>query len=80
MEDEAKAQEIAFHLTDWDDDLEGLIKIYESEETLSDDEISRIIFKLLVHLPEHLAAAKKLAGVGLIQDIFDVGITEEDDY
>jgi hypothetical protein len=77
--DEAIASEIAFHLTDWKEDLELLVQIYEKEESLSDEQISKIIYTFLAHVPNHLAAAKKLIGLGPIEDVFNVGIAEEDE-
>ncbi len=76
--DEAIAGEIAFHLTDWKEDLESLVQIYEKEESLSDEQVSKIIYMFLAHVPNHLAAAKKLIGLGPIEDVFSVGVTEED--
>ena len=36
-------------------------------------------FSSLAHVPDHVAAAKKLAGVGPIEDIFGVGVLIEDE-
>ena len=71
------ARDIAFHMTDWDHNLEDMMRLYEEQESLSDDEIIDIIIQFLAHVPEHGAAAKKLAGVGPITDIFEVGVLEE---
>ncbi len=76
--DEAVAKEIAFHLTDWKEDLDGFVEIYEREEFLSDEQISKIIFRFLAHVPNHVAAAKKLIGLGPIEDVFDVNVLKED--
>ena len=73
------ARDIAFHMTDWDHNLEDMMRLYEEQESLSDDEIIDIIIQFLAHVPEHVAAAKKLAGVGPITDIFEVGVLEESD-
>lgn len=73
------ARDIAFHMTDWDHNLEDIVRLYEQQETLTDDEIIHIIIQFLAHVPEHVAAAKKLAGVGPITDIFEVGVLEEEE-
>ena len=70
------ARDIAFHMTDWDHNLEDIVRLYEQQEKLSDDEIIDIIIQFLAHVPEHVAAAKKLAGVGPITDIFEVGLLQ----
>ena len=33
------AEDIAFHMTDWDHDVDGLIRLYDQPEAFSDDEI-----------------------------------------
>jgi len=79
MGDQAIANEIAFHMTDWDHDVDDLIKLYEQPEALNDDEILKLVIGFLIHVPNHVAAAKKLAGVGPMEDIFKVGLFEEDE-
>jgi hypothetical protein len=73
------AQDIAFHMTDWDSDLIELVELYQHPQKLSDDEFEIAIYKFLAHVPNHLAAAKKLAGLGPIEDVFQVGVLEEDE-
>ena len=73
------ANDIAFHMTDLEDDLNQILKLYQESEQLKDEEIRRIIIKFLAHVPNHVAAAKKLAGLGPIEDIFNVGVLVEDD-
>ena len=71
-------RDIAFHMTDWGNDLEEMVKLYEQPQAFSEDEIREIIIGFLVHVPNHVAAAKKLIGLGPIEDIFEVGIFKED--
>src|SRR5258708_2276009 len=73
------ARDIAFHLTDWDHNLEEISRMYNQFPEMSDDEILRIIVKFLAHVPNHLAAAKKLMGLGPIEDIFGAGVLQEDE-
>ena len=78
-EDPEVARDIAFHMTDWDDDFERLLKLYEHPEAFTDDEITSVLYQLLAHVPNHLAAAKKLSGMGPTEDIFKVGVLEGDE-
>ena len=73
------AGEIAFHVTDWAEDVDDLVRLYEQAESLSDEEIRKTVIQLLAHVPNHVAAAKKLIGMGSIEDVFSVGVHEEDD-
>ena len=65
--------------TDWKEDLDEISRLYNDAERLSDDEIQDIIIKFLAHVPNHVAAAKKLVGLGPIEDVFKVGVLEEDE-
>ena len=76
---EDRAREIAFHLTDWDNNLEDLVKLYDPSQELNNGEVIRIIVEFLVHVPNHVAAAMKLFGLGPIEDLFEVGVLQEDD-
>jgi hypothetical protein len=73
------AQDLAFHMTDWNAELEQLSSLYRNIDSVNDEEISRVIFRFLAHAPNHIAAAKKLIGFGPIEDIFGVGVLEEDE-
>jgi hypothetical protein len=75
----AEASEVAFHLTDWKHNLDDLMEVYEKANELSDDRIERIVMLFLAHAPNHIAAAKKLVGLGPIEDVFNVGVLKEDD-
>jgi hypothetical protein len=76
--DQRVSNDIAFHMTDWKENLEQLVKLYQHSELLNDEQIRKIIITFLAHVPNHVAAAKKLVGLGPIEDIFKVGVTEED--
>ncbi len=73
------ADDLVFHIIDWKDDLYELVGMYENLECLSDDEIRDIIIGFLAHAPNHIAAAKKLIGLGPIEDVFNIGVFEEDE-
>ena len=57
---EAECSEIAFHSTDWLDELELLCSTFDNIETLSDEEIYNNLLKFLIHAPEHIVRAAKL--------------------
>jgi ABC-type uncharacterized transport system ATPase subunit len=71
-------EDIAFHMTDWRENLDELVGLYQNIERLSDGQIRKIVIGFLAHAPNHIAAAKKLAGLGPIEDVFKVGVLEED--
>ena len=73
------SEDIAFHMTDWEEDLFSFVHLYESAERLTNDEIREMIIGFLAHAPNHVAAAKKLIGLGPIEDIFNVGVLREDE-
>ncbi|MCM1565549.1 MAG: hypothetical protein NC238_06280 [Dehalobacter sp.] len=74
--EEGEAVDLSFHMTDWLSDLEDLIKFYSTPEGYSDEEVERILLRFLAHVPEHLAAAKKiLYGFG-VSDTFGIGAVE----
>lgn len=76
---EATVRDIAFHMTDWLDDLRSLQAFYDAPANLSTKEIEQLLIKFLVHAPNHLAAACKLLTDIPVTDIFGVGATSESD-
>ncbi len=72
------AQDIAFHMTDWLSDIKDLQDIYSNIENVTNDEITSFVYKFLAHVPNHLNAAMKLSGIGKVEDVFQVGIFEDD--
>lgn len=71
-------RDIAFHMTDWLDDFEELAQVFDVSKEMSEEQIQKIVSGFLIHASNHIAAAKKLAGFGPMEDIFQVGILEED--
>ena len=71
--------DIGFHMADWKEDLDRLVSLYSRIDTADDEEIRTVLIRFLCHAPNHLAAAKKLMGLGPMEDIFEVGILREDD-
>jgi hypothetical protein len=54
---EEQAREIAFHLTDWIDDLVPFADFLENPRAVDGDKAMDIIVKFLAHAPNHLHAA-----------------------
>ena len=53
-------------------------EMYKRLPNVKDKEIREAVINVLVRAPNHLAAAKKVIGLGPIEDIFGVGVLEED--
>jgi len=68
-----KAQEIAFHLSDWNAEAAFLVALHLFPEKFTPEEILEGINDLLIHAPNHLAAAAALADCPG-DDIFNVGV------
>lgn len=72
-------RDIVFHLTDWLSDLEKWSVFCENPSQYSADEARHILYCILVHIPEHIAAAAKLLMNQPVRDIFNVGATTEEE-
>ena len=72
--DSETAYDVAFHMTDWADDLESLIEFYEKPDEFSSEQLGKILYDFLYHVPQHVAAAAKLLLDTQITDVFDVGV------
>ena len=70
---EAKRQ-FVFHMTDWVDNLESLVKLYE-EGTLRKDQAAQTVAGFLYHAVPHLNAAGRLL-LDRIPDPFTEGQQE----
>lgn len=71
-----RARDIAFHLTDWEYNLYDFGGLIYHPDRYTDREAGQIIVEFLVHAPNHLAAAAKLAVDCPVKDIFGVGAVE----
>jgi len=74
--DKNTCKDIAFHMTDWLNDLDNLCQFYQNPEEYESPE--EILMKFLIHVPEHLAAAAKLMTRTGVADIFNVGSVEKE--
>jgi hypothetical protein len=71
--DATRAQDFAFHMTDWIDDLERLRKLYRSRFE-SAEAIVGTIFEFLAHVPAHLNAAHVILWNEPVPDPFGLGV------
>ena len=69
---ERTADDIGFHLVDWNGNAAFLVALYLFPERFSPDEVREGIINTLVHAPNHMAAAAKLVGHP-ISDVFELG-------
>ena len=77
--DEAKAKDVAFHMSDWKTDLDEWAAVWENPDAFDDERLTDIIYGFLIHVPNHVNAAKKLLELGPVEDIFGVGIFEDEE-
>jgi hypothetical protein len=73
---EEVADKIAFHLVDWNGDAAFLVALYLWPEKFTDEDISKGIYRLIPHVPDHLAAAAKLFGLP-VTDVFEMGAIDD---
>ena len=77
VEGEVAAHDVAFHMTDWANDLRDLFELYSNPDAYSMDQAKRIVSGFLVHVPAHVAAAAKLYLDDPVTDVFGVGAVKE---
>lgn len=73
------ARDIAFHLVDWHADAAFIMAVHLFPERFTPEELAAGADMLLIHAPNHLAAAAKLAGHP-IQDVFEIGVLDDTDH
>ena len=76
---EATVRDVAFHMTDWLDDLCRFYEFCKAPTDFSTRKIEEMLIRFLVHVPNHIAAASKLLTDIPVTDIFGVGATSESD-
>jgi len=67
-----KAHDIAFHLSDWSSDAAFLVALHLYPEKFTVEEIREGVEAIIIHAPNHLAAAGALGGYP-VEDIFELG-------
>ncbi|HXI50509.1 MAG TPA: hypothetical protein VNH84_03375 [Candidatus Saccharimonadales bacterium] len=75
---DAVSDNVAFHMTDWLDELAAYSRFCADPSRMSDAEVSELLIGFLAHVPNHVAAASKLYTDVPVTDIFGVGATSED--
>ena len=70
------AKEVAFHMTDWLNDLAAYVEFCSNPDQYTDEEVADLLLSFLQHVPNHLAAASKLYTNFPVTDVFDVGSVE----
>jgi hypothetical protein len=75
---EGVADDIAFHMTDWIEDLEQYVGFCTNPSKITNQELDHLLMAFLIHVPNHIAAASKLFTELPVRDIFGVGATSED--
>jgi len=51
------AWEVAFHMTDWIDNLEAVLELLNRFETMLESEVYQTLLSFCIHAPEHLRQA-----------------------
>jgi hypothetical protein len=69
---EKTAKDIAFHLADWNSEAAFIVAMHLFPERFTKEQIRSGVGKFIVHAPNHVAAAAKLADQP-VEDIFEVG-------
>jgi len=70
-ENDRKARDIAFHLTDWNSDAAFILALQLFPERFTAEEIASGVESFLIHAPNHVAAAAALSGWP-VENIFGV--------
>lgn len=68
-----EARDVAFHMTDWLDDLRRYMEFCENPDGHDPEAISEMLLAFLIHVPNHVAAAAKIYADFPVSDIFNVG-------
>lgn len=76
---ESVARDVAFHMTDWLDDLDAYARFCSDPQALTDEQVSKLLLAFLLHVPNHIAAAAKLSTGFGGTDVFGVGAVTDDD-
>ena len=77
MLSKAKAEEAAFHLSDWILDLRELNALFASSRW-NPVRAQKVIRGFLVHVPNHVVAAHRIILDDPVTDVFEIGATKGD--
>ncbi len=68
----AVARDVAFHMTDWLDDLAAYVAFCRDPTQPSSAQVNELLLDFLAHVPNHIAAASKLFADLPVTDVFGV--------
>ncbi len=71
-----RARDIAFHMTDWMDDLARFHAFSKAPGLFTPHQVDDLLLAFLTHVPNHVAAAAKLMVDTSVADVFEVGAVE----
>ena len=74
--DSAVARDIAFHMTDWLQDLGAFTEFCVAPDSLEEGQVTDLLMGFVAHVPNHVAAARKLLMDEPLGDIFGLEILE----
>lgn len=74
---DSEADDVAFHMTDWLDDLQAFSRFCADPSSLSDEAAGELLSNFLVHVPNHVAAAGRLYTGMPVTDVFQTGAASE---
>lgn len=60
-----QAHDLAFNLLDWNSDAAFLVAVLLYPERFSDEELAEGVGMFMVHVPDHVAEAARIAGYGV---------------
>ena len=63
-------RDFAFHMTDWIDDLNDLVRFYSSPDSISVDEVNEILMRFSIHVPPHVMEAAEILLGEKVENIF----------
>ncbi len=55
-----QVRDFTFHMTDWLEDLEGLMEVYDPSSNLSNSQIYDLLLKFCIHVPLHVVKASEI--------------------
>ncbi len=67
----------AFHMVDWNEDAARIVALHLYPERFTNEEVWAIVFNIVIHAPNHLAAAAKLIGEP-VTDVWNLGALDGD--
>ncbi len=70
------ADEFAYHMTDWLDELDGLNRVFADPGSMTDEERDDAVMQFVIHAPAHLAAASRMYMGFPVRDVWEIGAVD----